>query len=101
MLQETKLYKRGTMKFENFQCFEKIRNEKEGGGLMTLVHKNFDPVVIPTKKQSKMSLNILIVAAKIRNMNVRFINAYGVQEAASHEETRLGLQCQTPALSKV
>ena len=53
MLQETKLYKRGTMKFENFQCFEKIRNEKEGGGLMTLVHKNFDPVVIPTKKAIK------------------------------------------------
>ena len=24
MLQETKLYKRGTMKFEEFQCFEKV-----------------------------------------------------------------------------
>ena len=34
MLQETKLYRRGTLKFENFQCFGKLRGEKEGGGLM-------------------------------------------------------------------
>ena len=55
MIQETKLYKKGTMNFENFQCFEKIRNDKEGGGLMTLIHENFNPVIIPTKNQSKMS----------------------------------------------
>ena len=48
MLQETKLYKKGTMKFKDLQCFEKIRNDKEGGGLMTLVHQNFNPVIIPT-----------------------------------------------------
>ena len=86
MLQETKLYKRGTMKFEEFQCFEKVRCDKEGGGLMTLIHKNFNPVIIPTKDQSKMSLNIMIVGAKIRNMEIRFINAYGVQEGAAIEE---------------
>ena len=66
MIQETKLYKRGTMNFENFQCFDKVRNEKESGGLMTLIHKNLTPVLIPTKNQSKMSLNVLVVAATIR-----------------------------------
>ena len=86
MLQETKLYKRGTMKFSEFECFEKLRNDNEGGGLMTLVHKNFNKVLIPTKNQSKMSVNILVVAAKIRNMKIRFINAYGVQECAAVEE---------------
>ena len=39
MLQETKLYKRGTLKFEQFKCFEKIRSDKKGGGLMKLIHK--------------------------------------------------------------
>ena len=53
MIQETKLYRKGTMNFEQFQCFEKIRYEKEGGGLMTLVHKNLNPVLIPTTNQSK------------------------------------------------
>ena len=33
-----------------------------------------------------MSLNILVVEAKIRNMNMRFINAYGVQECATFQE---------------
>ena len=86
MLQVTKLYKRGTLKFEQFECFEKIRSDKKGGGLMTLVHKNFVPVVIPTRNQSQMSSNILVVGAKIKNMNIRFINAYGVQECAAIEE---------------
>ena len=43
-------------------------------------------VLIPTQNSSSMSFNILVVAAKIRNMNVRFINAYGVQECATIQE---------------
>ena len=41
MLQETKLYRKGTMKFKDLCVFEKIRGQNEGGGLMTLVHENF------------------------------------------------------------
>ena len=47
MLQETKLYKKGSMKFKNMFIFEKIRGAIEGGGLMTLIHENFKPVLIP------------------------------------------------------
>ena len=86
MLQETKMYKRGTLKFEQFECFEKIRGDKKGGGLMTLVHKTFGPVMIPTRNQSQMSSNVLIVEAKIKNMKIRFLNAYGVQECAAIED---------------
>ena len=86
MLQETKLYRRGTLKFEQFECFEKIRSDKKGGGLMTLIHKNFEPVVIPTRNQSEMSSNVLVVGAKIKNIKIRFLNAYGVQECAAIEE---------------
>ena len=49
MLQETKLYKKGTMKFKNMCVFEKIRKLNEGGGLMTIVHENFKPVLVPMK----------------------------------------------------
>ena len=51
MIQETKLYRKGTMNFENYTCFEKVRGQSEGGGLMTLVHNSLDPVLIPTKSE--------------------------------------------------
>ena len=86
MLQETKLYKKGTMKFKNMCVFEKIRKLNEGGGLMTIVHENFKPVLVPMKNESKLSQNILVVEACVGKIRIRFINAYGVQENASAEE---------------
>ena len=53
-VQETKLYRKGTFKLENYCVFEKVRENKEGGGLMTVIHENMEPVliVIPTKNSS-------------------------------------------------
>ena len=87
MFQETKLYKKGQLKLENYCIFESIRGEKEGGGLMTLVHSNFEPVLIPQKSDVKMSENILVVEAKLGQSRVRYVNAYGVQETAPVNET--------------
>ena len=53
MLQETKLYKRGSIRLENMCIFEKLRGLNEGGGLMTIVHENFKPVQIPMENDSK------------------------------------------------
>ena len=86
IIQETKLYINGTMCFNNYSCFEKVRGQSEGGGLMTLVHNSLNPVLIPTKNVSKTSLNVLFVEANIKELKTRFINAYGVQETASTEE---------------
>ena len=86
MLQESKLYKKGTYKLENHCVFEKLRESNEGGGLMTIIHENLEPVLIPTENSSKMSLNVLVVEAKIQNYKIRFINSYGVQENSSAEE---------------
>ena len=86
IIQETKLYKKGTLRFKNYSCFEKVRGQGEGGGLMTLVHNSLEPIFIPTKCVTKMSENILVVEAKIKNKSTRFLNAYGVQETASIEE---------------
>ena len=79
MIQETKLYRKGTMCFNNYSCFEKVRGQSEGGGLMTLVHNSLNPVLIPTKNVSKTSLNVLVVEANINELKTRFINAYRKQ----------------------
>ena len=86
MLQETKLYRTGTIKLQNMCIFEKLRGLNEGGGLLTAVHENLKPVQIPVKSDGKISQNILVVEGVIGKIKVRFINAYGVQETASVEE---------------
>ena len=67
-VQETKLYRKGTMCFENYSCFEKVRGQSEGGGLMTLVHNSLNPVLIPTKSMSNMSLNVLVVETNLKDI---------------------------------
>ena len=59
MLQETKLYRKGTLKFDNFCVFEKVRGQREGGGLLTLVHQNVEPIML-SREETKGSENILI-----------------------------------------
>ena len=65
ILQETKLYKVGKYKAEGYCVFESLRNEKEGGGLMTLVHQKLNPVFIPILKSAndKIEKNILTIEA--------------------------------------
>ena len=70
----------------NICVFEKIRNLNEGGGLKTIVHENFKPVLIPMENSSRGGDNILVVQCNIGKIRIRFINAYGVQETASAEE---------------
>ena len=86
MLQETKLYKKGTYKNSNYDIFEAVRGKNEGGGLLTMVHKNFSPVLIPSEENSKMRENILVVESNIGKSRVRYINAYGVQETSSSSD---------------
>ena len=74
MLQESKLYEKGTLKFNDYCVFEKVRNQNEGGGLVTLVHNNFEPIMVPRENEPKVSENILVVEAKLENNKVRFIN---------------------------
>ena len=74
------------MTFKNMCVFEKVRNQNEGGGLMTIIHENFKPVLIPMENNSKLCQNIMVVEATVGKRRVRFINAYGVQENATAEE---------------
>ena len=38
MVQETKIYRKGQIKVDNYCVFDNLRGQAEGGGLMTLVH---------------------------------------------------------------
>ena len=85
-IQETKLYNKGKIKVEEYETFESLRKNGEGGGLATLIHSKLNPVQVCNSNDSKASKNILVTEADIGKERIRIINAYGPQEYASMEE---------------
>ena len=65
MLQETKMKKQGKLKLEKFTIFEKLREKTEGGGLMTIVHQNLKPVLIPCDHTKFLEVDICKNKSKI------------------------------------
>jgi hypothetical protein len=63
-----------------------LRDNNEGGGLMTIIHENLQPALIQNQNSSKMSVNVLVVEATLRKSKVRFINSYGIQETSPVED---------------
>ena len=45
-VQETKVPRKGKLKVSDYVMFEKIRKTGGGGGLLTAVHKNLNPVSV-------------------------------------------------------
>ena len=43
-VQETFARKKGLFKIQGYQIFERVRENKSGGGLLTAVDNNLDPV---------------------------------------------------------
>ena len=72
-IQESKVPRKGKIKISDYVIFERVRKVGGGGGLLTAVHKNLNPVSISDDTEEE----VLVVQAKILNKNVRFINAYG------------------------
>ena len=56
MLQETKMKKTGVLRLSDFTVFEKLRDNSEGGGLMTLVHDNLKPIMIPCEHKEFLEI---------------------------------------------
>ena len=75
-VQETKARRKNKIKLNDYVTFEHVRKNKGGGGLLTAVHRNLEPVNIATNEETE----ILVVEAKIGKDKTRFINAYGPQE---------------------
>ena len=75
-IQETKMRTIGQIRIPGYQNFEKIRSNKAGGGLLTSVLEDINPVLISTAKDD---LEILTVEADLGPEKVRIINGYGPQ----------------------
>ena len=78
-IQESKTRRKSKVKLDNYVIFEQIRKDSGGGGLLTAVHKNFEPVSVGDGKDAE---EVLVVEAKLGINKVRLINAYGPQEDA-------------------
>ena len=67
---------RGKIKLSGYQIFEQTRTGL-GGGLLTAVKENLNPVLVNTGQDDTA---ILVVQVKVGNLEVRVINAFGPQE---------------------
>ena len=76
-LQETKLYKKGSLKIANYLIFEKLREFNGGGGLMSIVHEDLKPVQV---EEDDSCEDFLVVEITVENKNIVLANGYGPQE---------------------
>ena len=59
-LQETKVHRKGLIKIKNYEIFEVIRKNGQGGCILTGVHKSLNPILINDDEE----LDILSVQAQ-------------------------------------
>ena len=65
------------MKLPGYQIFEKVRDNKAGGGLFTAVQEDLEPVLVAVGEDG---VEILVVEAAFGSDKFRIINGYGPQE---------------------
>ena len=75
-IQETKFNFYGTIKIPGYEIFENLRKEKQGGGLLTAVDLDLNPVLITSNED----VDLLVIQFEIENNKIRSINGYGPQE---------------------
>ena len=61
---------------KDYQFFEKLRDNKGGGGLLIAVDKTLNPALI----DSENDVELLVVELTVANKKVCVINGYGPQE---------------------
>ena len=82
-LQETKFRKQGKIgadSLKNYQVYQLIRKNSQGGGLAIVAHKNFNPVWVG---EGNDNIEVLAIQISVQEMKIRCVNAYGPQENAS------------------
>ena len=85
-IQETKMRKQGKIRTkltENYQIFELIRTEKQGGGLAIGAVKDLEPIWIA---EGDDEVEIIVIEIKVEDLKIRCICGYGPQENESLEK---------------
>ena len=84
-IEESKYREEGKLKLNNFNIFELVRENKEGGGLALGCIKELKPVLVRKGDDDieAMSVNIFL-----KNMKIRCVVAYGPQENSLVEKKK-------------
>ena len=89
-LQETKLANPGTIVLPGYKIFENLRKENKcGGGLLTAIDSDLNPVVITDDK----NVEILVVQLHVGHLKLRVINGYGPQEDDESNKIKIFWNC--------
>ena len=75
-IEETKFKNEGKLKIENYQVFELMRKEKEGGGLAIGFDKRLKPTWV---REGNDEIEALSVDIFVESMKIRCCVAYGCQ----------------------
>ena len=77
-IQETKHTKIRNLNLPGYQNFERLRNGKSGGGILTCIIEDLDPVLIHVANDD---IELMTVEVKVGTEKIRVINGYGPQES--------------------
>ena len=81
-IEETKYTDSGKFKFENYEIFELVRTNREGGGLAIGCSKDLHPAWV---REGNDMVEALSVDIFLNNLKIRCCAAYGCQESDSIE----------------
>ena len=83
LIQESKVSRKGQIKVKNYEIFEVVRTNANGGSILTGVHENLSPIFISGGEDET---EILVVQCQVSGVDIRLINGYGPQENAKIED---------------
>ena len=84
LIQESKLTQKNQVLVDDYVIFEHVRKHSGGGGVLTAVHKELNPISVSDEIEGE---EIVVVEATTGGRKLRLINGYGPQETET-EETR-------------
>ena len=88
-IKETKMRKSGSIQLPGYQTFQ-LNRSGFGGGLLTAVHEDLDPVLVNADDE----VELLIVQIKVGVYQIRVFNAYGPQETNATESLNFWLRLE-------
>lgn len=82
-IEETKLKEKQRFKVENYEVFEKPRDEKDGGGLIIGCKPELSPFLV---REASEPVEAFSIDIHVNQFKIRCCIAYGCQETAKEEE---------------